>query len=189
MKTPTGKLMSMRNKNFNKGDKMKRHSSKILALGVVCLAFLFILSSLFGCKLATVGQSEPEFRTIQFQYDGNVFYPIKVPGFMPDFTQFERELHFAANGFLILVNYYISDSNDEDHYRFICSGLEEDVPGVIGLMLWVGDKSRQWIYDENDEPYEVVLNDFIVWLEAWVAGKHEGMHGSFEEEKNKDRKI
>ena len=42
---------------------MRKHS-KILVLGVVCLAFLFVLSSLFGCKAITLNKSEPITRTV-----------------------------------------------------------------------------------------------------------------------------
>ena len=167
---------------------MKKHSRIILSLGVVCLTFLFILSSLFGCKLATIGQSEPEFKTVRFDYGDGTLYPIKIPGFMPDFTQFnDSDIQVVAGGLLIIINYYIPNrppnaEGYKDHYRFIASGLEEDIPGILMLMYFDKLNIKQWIYDENENPHEVSTDDGALWLQVWLDEAHKKIWGSFEKE-------
>jgi len=170
---------------------MKRHSSKILALGVVCLAFLFMLSSIFGCKLATIGQSEPEFKTIKLQYNGE-YYPFKIPGFMPDFTQFtdNPQVNFYSYGILATLTYNIPDSPLDaqglpDQYYFLVSNIPSDMPVVLGLGSFIGNESRHWIY-EKDIPVEVTAEEAVAWIETWVEDQ---MSGSFEEEEKKDKVI
>ena len=150
---------------------MRKHSSKILLLGVVCLAFLFILSSLFGCKLSTLFQKEPEFREVIFICE-EVEYKVKIPADMPDFTQFEYQQITPVTPLLAMINYYApdgktSDSGVENHYRFIVSMVIGDCPGVLILLTFIDDQIRFWLYNEEGEPFEVTMENAQAWLDVW----------------------
>ena len=161
---------------------MRKHSRKMLALGVVCLTFLFILSSLFGCKLATIGQSEPEYKIVQLYYDGE-YYPFKIPGSMPDFTQFVEypQLDYYAAGMLATLTYFIPDSPTDDQYFFLVSNIPSDLPVVLGLGSYIGDEYRYWFYEYN-LPVEVTKKEAELRIEAWIQEKQEELYGGFEEE-------
>ena len=66
---------------------MKKYGKKILAGMVTCLIFLFVMTSLFGCKWTSL-KGEPEFRIVQLSV-ANEMYDVKIPSFMPDFTKFK----------------------------------------------------------------------------------------------------
>jgi len=135
------------------------------------MALIFILS-LFGCKTVAINQSEPEFKTIQYQYNKDVFYPIKIPAFIPDFTNYKTSLKLLSNCLAIVHNFYIPNrAIDEqgipDHYRFLVSVFEEVAPGIFAFMSFIGDEARFWIYNEKGEPEETTKQEFISWYEIW----------------------
>ena len=165
---------------------MRKQSSKILVLGVVCLAFLFMLSSLFGCNF-TFLKGEPEFKTIQLQYDGK-YYPFKIPGFMPDFTQFpdSPQVDYYSVGMLASLTYFVPDSpiNAQglpDQYFFLVSNIPANVPTVLGIGILIGDNYRYWLYKEG-LPIEATKEATESWIDAWIQMKLQEAMGEDREE-------
>jgi len=170
---------------------MRKHS-KILVLGVTCLILLFVMSSLFGCKTIPVKKSEPEFKTVMLRiYEEE--YPIKIPGFMPDFTEF-IENSVKRLRLIDLINWYVPDGNIDseglkDHYRLIFDADIEVIPGTLALITFMGPETKIWLYDANGLPYMVSLNEGFSWLQAWENEKQKEMFTDFKEERNKDKAI
>ena len=150
-------------------------------IGIACL--IFILFSLFGCKLATLFQTKSQYKTVILDiYEEK--YSIKIPDFMPNFTEFEtcfRQFYFTD-----VINFFIPEGGIdkdgfEDHYRFIISGDRDDEPGILALMLFTVNKQRQWIYQDKI-PVEISFREMKNFINSWKIAKQEKLNKKAEEE-------
>ena len=147
---------------------MKRHGRKILALGVVCLAFLFILSSMFGCA-TLITKNIPLTKEI---YCSAIEKTFIVPGEFPDlYSEKEMEGYCWDGGpmsmRLYMVMYFKSDEECVALDDAIIYGLIFDTWSneIVAAMLYVDpDIGRYWIYEDWENPKECTADEQEEWL-------------------------
>jgi len=128
---------------------MRKHSRKILALGVVCLTFLFILSSLFGCKLATIGQSEPEYKTYSWYcYDGKIL-SILLPNDWPDIEKGYENGTYIIDQYLIGENICGSQNMEIETQNVFVIFNDCYTCEAYGLLRIIGQDYVSWIYKDG----------------------------------------
>uniref|UniRef100_A0A6M3LZR5 Uncharacterized protein n=1 Tax=viral metagenome TaxID=1070528 RepID=A0A6M3LZR5_9ZZZZ len=159
---------------------MDKNAIKLWAKGMACIFAVASLSlCLLGCGFAFL-KGGPEFRTVQFEFRGK-HYPIVIPGYMPDFTQFQEkpQIDLYYSSMVATLTYFVPDSPRDaqghpDQYTFLASNVSLDRPDMLGVMSFIGENYRRWIYEEG-KPREVTEEFMRVWLRNWVWSTYQNM--------------
>ena len=143
---------------------MKRHSKKILALGVVCLAFLFILSSLFGCAtLSTQSVTlKEELKKVEMVVLSEVSYyelepaGIKVPAIFGDIstTHYYNPIYAEK---VVALDFVPRDDSVRPQMVFVLF-VKHNCPEAIVLQTYntETEEPTYWIYDCEGQAYKIL---------------------------------
>jgi len=153
---------------------MRKHSKKILA-GVVCLTFLFILSSLFGCKTIPLKQSVPEFKII---YNEALDKTYNIPSEFPDpydekaVEEYDFRI-YPLSPTLPMLMYFKVDENGKmisgtPLYLLVYDGYTNE---IVSAALYVDeDNAKYWIYRDGQYPSLCAEYEQEDWLYRYDNG-------------------
>ena len=146
---------------------MKEHRNKILSLGVECLVFLFMLSSLLGCaSLKSVFQMKPErvdtvlLSDLMFR---GVVVGVKVPAIFGDFSITHRFTGVKPFKSLVVLTYM--PHKDGKGIIFILLAKPK-CPEVVAMNTYDLEtkKATFWTYDREDQPWQVDKKRYNAFL-------------------------
>ena len=162
---------------------MRKQGRKILALEVICFAFLFILSSLFGCASIPFKKAVPEFQSV---YNAQLDKTYIIPGMFPN-PYDEKEMgNYCYQVFLmsmrqVLIGYWKAANEeceiqkDTIMYGLVFDQWSED---IIAALTYANDNDgRFWVYEDWLHPKACTRTEQEEWLIDYDTNRSRAQSG------------